>query len=549
MSDVILFGETSPEVYKLEDIYDPDVDGSDVNASGKIVPAVKSILIGSNLELYVVIAVDPTTYKVTKEPANILNDDSVAEDEIISYGNEEYKLYYDNRVNPIKIVIDSKLRLFGTNSAEYKLYKSTGDSDLSIAAYLDEEGVISGDRIPMVSSSGVSYPADCHTLTSLSDGDIVELHIFNGVGMMTTVVLLTCKQATILNDLASGSNPVVEFNASASQSSGDNWMLYVGQAPDHLAIYPEVVYSDGTKEFVPINDLNCFLYGMEDVETNYPGLKYKLILKYFLAANVESTLTEGTDRFVTLEKWLYVDVKSKYEFSKISVIPIWNPITSKWDLTYFGYYQNRNTFEDITSSITYTTGQEYDPNITMDQQSFQVEITYIPEDGDGSSETHLQPITLTLKTPSDSEPYLILDDPDSSFVYGSIDAIHRRPKIEYDTSLEQYFIPTSSFGTEAIFLENFYTNASPPYLEATEIEAPTPTHFTIREVSSGRVLLAAPVAIDQYTLAFNMLNTGSVDQFVDTTVIVEFLTEYGSTYNILYGVPVEVLTSTTGYNV
>lgn len=547
MTDLILFGDSDAAIYSKSDIYDPDIDGTNVQASGKIVPAILSIVIDNTI-IYIVESVDPVTYKSTLVPTRIVTEEGGDVDQLISYGNDQYMLYYDDRVSPTKLIIDSKVILFGSNSVEYLLTKESDNVITSIGLYIDSTGEIHGDRIPMTSvATGMLKPANCHTLSSLSEGDTVKLSIFDGAGVLTTIITLTAKNAPILNDLSSSANPITGFNVTCSQELDGDWVLYLGQNPEHLAIFPELVYSDGTKYQIPINNQNCFLYGMEDVESNYPGLEYTVLLKYFMPAYVESTLADE-NRSISLEKNIVVMARSKDEISKISAIPIWNTSTSKWDMKYFAYYQSRNTFEDVTNSIEYTPGMAYDPTIINDQQLFQIKLIYIPEAIGTTAQTYIQDIVVTLRIPSDSEPWIIAPSIDAAFVYGSNDALHIRPVIHYDSSLTQYFVPTSKFVNSNKLIENFYTNSTPPYLVSSEVVAPTPDYFTIREVSSGRVLLSSPIAIAEYEQAFNMLHLNTPNQFVNTTVIVEFLIKNGNLYTLLYGVPVEVRTSPTGYN-
>ncbi len=101
----LLFSEEGPDIYRLADAYDPDIHGLDPVASGKKIPAIGSFIVDG--ESYrIVTAVDANTYKYTAVPPKIVQ--TMGDDgEIVSYGNDKYMLYYDDRVSPIKLIIDS----------------------------------------------------------------------------------------------------------------------------------------------------------------------------------------------------------------------------------------------------------------------------------------------------------------------------------------------------------------------------------------------------------------------------------------------------------
>lgn len=117
----------------------------------------------------------------------------------------------------------------------------------------------------------------------------------------------------------------------------------------------------------------------------------------------------------------------------------------------------------------------------------------------------------------------------------------------YDNTLEGYFVPTSRFPDSETFLRNFYYAATPPWLVDTEIEPPVPTYFTIRDSASLRPLLSSPVEISNFGDIVTLLTLSTPNAYVNSTVIFEFLTYTSGSYNVLYGSPVEVLLSTTGY--
>ena len=136
------------------------------------------------------------------------------------------------------------------------------------------------------------------------------------------------------------------------------------------------------------------------------------------------------------------------------------------------------------------------------------------------------------------ERYTLRDNNNTSIIYGSDGSLSRRPIIRYDILRDQYFIPTSVFRNKDAFLESFYRKARPFFDTRTETEAPEPTHFTIRDTTTGQQLIANPISVNEYGTAWSTISTAP--NLNGSTVLVEFLQYIDNTYIILYGVPVDV---------
>lgn len=649
MSDpIILFGEVHPDVYLIGQIYDPDVDGTDVASSGKIIPSVGSLVVdnglgGTSYVLWVVHSVHPVTFKSTLVPARIVDDLGI--DKVLSYGNDIYMIYYDKRVAPTRLVIDTKLVILGTNTSEYKLIKTFPDGTTQpISISVDADGssineftvsnigteedpqvqrvfqcikpfatetcialvwvnenklqetdyttvidennpgrvlvtlnpsVVYGvgstvvirlysvsDRAPVIETAvqGVRRCSNCYTTFDMHDGELVYLELYDSAGVMTSRIKLIARHATVLNDFESSSNPITAFVAKANQEKDNgDFVLYTDQTVERLAIYPELIFADGSKQMLTVDGLTTFVYGLNEVQTTIAGMEYPILVKKFLAMGVPSLLGEMTPngtRFLVLEKKLVIEPRGRAGISKISIIPIWNPTTLRWDVRYFAYYIERNAFLDVTNQVTYT-----NPDVTFNGQLLDTRqniIIRVPETmPEGDVQDYEQVISLILRSNTATVPYEFSDvQPPavppfipSETVYGIQDQWHNRPIINYDSTLEQYFIPTSLFPTDETdraknFLEPFYIHAEPPFIPAIETQAPTPTHFILRDSLTGRSLSMHAISVEDYDSPFALITLSSPNEYVSKTVIVEFLLQQGSTYSILYGVPVKVVTGT-----
>ena len=377
---------------------------------------------------------------------------------------------------------------------------------------------------------------------SLTDGEELRFEAINSAGVVVIELTVIAKEATILNTLTLSSNPITGLDAECSQIDGDNWVLYTDQDFEELSIFPFVSYADGSKRNVSVDNMSCFMYGVDDVDNDFPGNTYEILIKYFLGKDETSTVNEELDgsRFINLTKTLYIDVRDKYSFSKISAIPLWWVENSVYVLRFIGYHENRTGLTDVTSVVEYVTGMEFNNSLYNIQQQIQIVVPYTDEAGDTVSFN--QTIYLTITDPSSTEPFLIRTTA-AGVGYGSENALYNRPQIRYSSDNENYYIPSTFFNDVDQFLFNFYEAATPPWLTASETEAPTPTHFTIRDSMSLATLVTTPIAIDDFATAFTLPYVTTPGEHVGSTVIVEFLLEVSDEYSILYGVPVEVLSA------
>ena len=523
-----IIGYDLSQVYPMEKIYDPD---KHEDPEGYYIPAVDSLVVksvaGNVKQLYVVLTVDPLTKKSTFGPIDIpITPDD--ETRILGYGNKICMLYYDNRTEKTLLVIDEKISIYGGNSSEYQLVRITKDGTrVPISLYIDSHGVVKGSLVPIV-DSGVPHIKkclNCHTLYPMIPGEMIILEIYSGAGILLTEINLTSRKALILTDFEKEANPVIGFVATANQNDGSDWVLYQFQNKAALTIWPKLVYHDGTEQLVPIDSQSCFIYGMEEIDTSITDIEYKVMLKYFLSDKMISTIAgSDIDGFLLFEKNLKIVSRVTNTCSKISFIPVWNNTESKWELNYVAYFADKSGYEIIQpSQITYD-GVQFNGKLLDAWQTLKIKTPFAVKEG--YVEEYGQSFAIFLSSESSTEPYLIGQSKSDPLIYGRDNDGFRRPVIYFDNDL--YFISSNLFENEKSFLNNFYYQAAPPIDEEIGKEPPTPTHFTIRNMSDGHVLISDVVKVEKYNTSMTWLTTVSPDEYVGKTVLVEFLKEVGT---------------------
>ena len=540
---VIIYNNRKPDSYAYADIFNPNNP-----QTGKYFPSLYSLVIKEDGTVWYVATRDETNFKVTLKPINLVKTDTDNDEvSLITYGNDKYCLYQDTRVSPYKLVADAKILFYGNNLKEYQLIKYDNDgNELIISMYLDNTDTFVSSRIPMAPISNTyqayRFPTNCHTTMDLQEGEPVIMRVYNNLGNIAAEITVYVRSGVWLNDLLSHTNPIVKLDAECLQTVGDDFYVKERQDPKHLNIRPYLLYAGGEKVYLNVDNAQCFIYGLEYFLPSYPGYSQTIVIKYFLNHR-ESALnndTTGNVRFLTCTKRIVV-LKDRDDYSvKISVVPTYNTPTQSWKLNYFLYTDERSTVKEISDYITLDDQWNFDGSqakwgteqrVVMNYDLQEVLNTTDPLPGS-------QVIYITVNNPSSYERYTFRDNNNTSIVYGTDSSLSRRPVIHYDITRNQYFIPTSIFQNQEAFIESFYRKARPFFDTRTETQAPTPTHFVIRDTTTGQQLIAHPIEVEEYGTAWSTVATAP--NLNGSVVLVEFLLEVNNNFMILYGVPVDV---------
>lgn len=527
---VIAIGDQRPEVYSESTIYDPDIHGSDTSVLGGLggpyVPQLDALVMDMKGRLKRVVSVDPDTYKVTY--ARIHTDSDGKEDSLINYGNEIYCIYYDNAINPNKLIIDAKVAIFGTNAYEYRLMKVIEGAPISIGLYIDIHGTVQGDRIPMIESgvSSVKTCANAYTNIVLHPNELVNMEIYDSNGeMLSEIKLISCK-ANAISQLPVITNPIVDFVIHSSQERGNEIICYSDQDVTEIGLYPTIVYSDGSTQSIAIDGQDCIMYGLEHIVQPYIGTRFKLICKYYPGVTTDvadGAIAPGLNHLIA-EKYVVIEEREEHQIAKVSLLPVWDSNMTGWKIRARAYKFDRSSPEDVTAQIHWING--INTALYNSEQLYNLEIR------DGDIVLHSQIGSVTLRQPTHAIPWII-------DTYGGDSPLSPRPFISCVEDV--YFIDANKFPDVGLFLQSFFMNAVPPYnVPGGETETPTPTHFVIRDIEFGQMIVPEVLPIDDYSFILNIIEDSS-SLYKDTNVIIEFLIEVGSAaFSTIYGVPVEI---------
>jgi len=560
----VLFNQRRPWYYVVEELYDPDIHGVipvDQLPQRNLKIAEVDSLVKVKRELFFVATVDPITYKYTLTPARIklIDEESDISFSVVSYRNDIFRAYYDIRNAPTRIQPDARLVVYGTSVAKYQIIKNANTpNEKIISRYYDTDGNFTDNRIPMIRIDSTTPTASwtlqhCHTTDPLINNENLVLRFFNDYGAEIAEVTCFAKESVIMNESPGYMPVIVGMDIISTQyRGGDEHYIYETQDPDSLMIRARLHYDDGHYRDVDVDSQKCYVYGIDDFIAGYSGLRQPFLVKYYLSPDEigNPNILDPLGKFISKPASLIVVPNELASPLKVSVIPIWSPNIGRYLLKYYAYTTDRTQMYDVTQHTAIIQGT-FTGNFFGSAQDFVIETnmtaydpTAYPPHLGGAPHKHVQNVVVKIQNPIAPDRYLIKDTLESALVYGTDSIALRRPNLKYDSVRNQYFVSTSMFPTKEKFLQAFYYNASPPYLPASEDGPLEPTHFIIRELNNGGMIIPDPIAIDDYETAFNVINPAP-GAYLDKTILFEFLLQLNtSTTLVLYGAPLECTAGT-----
>ena len=556
VGNVYLLFPSMPSYYAIGDIYQPSQTYPD--GTKLTVPPVNSLISGDGTEpnvLYVVTALDSTTYEPTLTPVYMpTNQDGFGMSSVIAYGNTQFKAYYDTRSTPYTLTI-GRVVFYGGSPSTYTLTRYPNDPSTAtvVSLYYDESGNFSGNSVPMVAiadDTNVWYCQTCNINFIPEENEELLIKVYSETGALVAECSVYCQQADVINTALNYRPMIQNLTVQGTQPlQSGGFYLYEKQKLSDLALYGVLTFSDGTTQKITIDGLQTILFGENDFVASYCGLKQYFLLKYNLSYN-QTIGTPSSDVTVTTTSisvpfTVTVIANQLAVPIKLSVVPQWDPTIAQYVLQYFYYSTDHDRATLVTSNVTISNGT-FTGNDFINWQNFiiTVDMNTIDSTTYPSSTNYSQSVAIKLQPSASLVRYLIADSLSSPVIYGTDSSQCRRPVIYYDSTINQYFISSLLFQNSSAVLEAFYYNANPPYDSNTETSVPVPTHFTVRNASTGGLILSSPIPLTNYDSSFTLVG-GSGGSYVGGTLVVEFWQVSGSNNNyILYGVPVDVSTAT-----
>lgn len=554
IDDISLLKYSMPQPFLRQQVYDPTWgDPSYAKFTGKrVIPAVGSLIKNpDDTAVWVVGLNDDFTPIYDDFKTTGATDEDVS---FYTVDTERLALYVDTRATPTRVKPDGKMLVTGLSPRSYRLIRNpNSDTPEVISNYKDTTGKYVSGSIPLVKVSDTlsiwSLP-ECFVYPTLAINEEISIELIDETGLVVRKGLLFVAQTEFINDAMVYQPMIVDLQITANQTlANGDFYLYQNQSIKNLHLTAKVVYEDGSTDILTVGKDNCFLYGVVDFVSSFPGLRQEFLIRYFLGAsqNADPALIDGATQSVFKEITVVVVPNDMKTPVKIQAFPIWNTAANQYIVRWMMYFADGRAPVDVTGPLTYpqtqlnTTPQYFglSQNIRV-----QVDMSVVDPTSYSIATLYQQDFTFVMRPPTSAVRWLIQDGQDATRVYGVDTNDTRRPRICWDVTRKQYFIPTSYFPVQDSFLEAFYYNATPMYDQRIATGAVVPTHFRIRDVLSFATKVATPIAVGDYNKAFALLGD-SAGNYVSGSLLVEFLTlQSDGSYATIFGGCVDVTTGT-----
>lgn len=502
---------------------------------------------------------------------------------------EQGVTYYEMK-ELYEVQIDSRISVFTSLATDYTIFHAatasgTGsDTEVVSQYYIGETSpsnlsLIEDTEVPMdritIPATGLGNemtetdayrPRICYSTDPLIVGD-KYLVVVRSNGHVISQFTLTGQSMSALADLNNARKTIVNMTVGGNQYDSANNRFYITQDQklDQLTFYLRIHYEDG-EERVWIDDQNAFMYIDESYATATPNSVIPVVFKYFLSPSENLGLTNNqarqyaigpTGRYITIKSSIVITETTFSSISKIA--PILYCAATSPSIRYKiipVVYKSDGSEPEVAIDIDPTNGpfavNDFDGGNTSTEQLVTLKYTIV-SNGVSSTFPNIYRIRLNPANTANGVYYYFSDN--ATTTYGK----DPRPNM-IQTSGNQYQFGISrtggNYNNADGFLQRYYYNANPPapYSSANPTR---PDYFRIRRITVGSgtgtletAIAFGPVEIDAFfaqepssqIIAANRTLHSTTS--MPATALLEFLKKNNdNTYQVLYGVPVDVIRS------
>lgn len=502
-TELIIESNARFRMFLLEEIYTGE------NGTGRYVPNVDDMVWdwGTGIR-YRVTSVDYTTglsdMEVYVPPTN--NTTGVEQDSILASSPgatwESYRVYINTTTTPFRMAFDSRLHVYGSNSAFVKVFRGVDISSdgVVVSAMFDQNGNMTSENIPLETvaglqdNTGVKTPVEGYSTEDLNDGEIVTIVAYNNDGVVITAEKLIVKNTEYVRTSNASKRYITSIALTSpylSESDNELIQLPVNVPLQSGMLMGQVQYSDGTSSLYPIDGTKFSLHGLDRYISTVVGQRIDLVLKYRLSQGEYSTDIKevGDTRFMTRQYELEtMDADGSYTV-KIFTVPVWVDSNTGYILEHYLYNLDRDEIFDVTAYVERgLNSPQFKPKDYGGTQEMVFALDLDDIDPIFNKFRHVQHTNITLLRSGVNNDSLWkvqyttggyeygeeLTDIDGNPVSGTFaaQATHLGSN-NYDLDL------TCQLTSLETWLHNVYYKAEPLHNPATEGRAPEPTKFAV----------------------------------------------------------------------
>lgn len=405
---------------------------------------------------------------------------------------ESYRVYIDNSVTPHTLACDSRLHVYGSSNSYIKVFKGTDitNSGVVVSAVFNGDGLFISENIPLelvahqeFSNTAIKTPTVGYTRTSLEDGEVVTVVVYDDLGYVTSYNTLLVKNTSFIRSTDASKKYVAGIAIESpylDPNSNKVLRIPMNAVVEHLPIYGVVTYSDGSVVKLPVNGGRFKLHGLDHFVATITGQSVPLVLSYYLGeTEVCYGAQAGAQRHISVN---YTSVTTAFEKSysvKIFTFPRWVNDLQGYKLEYWLYNLDRCQVYNVSHLVSVLdTGEFFRPMEYGVKQNLTLGLNMSEVDSQYPNFRHIQTVEVTLLAPGNRNEtsWLVGFSPNQNPPYGG--GLKAKVKLENVNSWQLDI--SCGYLTKEAWLLGTYLATQPLFNTTNERNPPTPNILILK---------------------------------------------------------------------
>lgn len=470
------------------------------SGTGLHCPNVDDLVLDLNAGWYRVTTIDVTTGLSTIIPWTLpsVSQNNVVVDQFLGVGtgqqSETWRVYIDTRQMPYAMQVDGRMHVYRSDASYYKVFLGTNltDSGTVISANYSPTGEFLGENIPLehvghddINNWAIWAPRVGNTNRKLVDGEVVTVVIYNNAGNMLSHSSMLIANTSLVRRTEAGLKRIRSIGIrSPFLSDADPSMFIVPINIDlrTMAITGVVRYNTGEELEIPIqmDGGKMSLHGLRWYSPTIQSYPHKLTLSYRLGEG-EYSLEHGiTENGFITEPFFIKAIAADHAYSlRMYVFPTWNDIAERYDLDFWLFNVNRETYHRVPRSVIEIPDNDvaFDGKDYTSRQRLRFGVKLSKVDPMFSDHRYVQSLEIALQKPGNEsgDKWLVKTDPIQNGFFGAgVKAVNR-----FINTNVSYLSLGNGCADVDEWLDKVYRPLNHLFDDVSEIESPVPTHFVV----------------------------------------------------------------------
>ena len=466
------------------------------NEVGRYIPNVNDAVWDWDNGLYRVTAIDIETGLSTLERFSFIpQNPNVTPDDILlgavpGRASECYRLYVNDKTEPITAVADSRLFLYGSDNEYIRYFKGFDISDRGevISLFYDENNNLKDDKIPLElvvvpegDNRAIKTPMSGYVTAGLDDGEVATCVVYGSSGIVSSVNPLLIKNTAFIRGKHIDTKYVTHISITSPflvDESSDRLEVPLHTPINDIGISVKVHYSNGAIETVLVDNKKVILEGLDQFKTSQVNRTVSISVIYKFSEN-EANYNSNADNGMSITKTYQITTLNPLATGvvKIFVIPKWDDRIEGWDLKYYLYNLDRSLFLDVNEYVRVVEPEDkgFDPKDygNLQRLKFSIDLDQIEEVT--SDYVHTQEFDITLFCPIDESA------PSWTFTYSDVgDVVYGvQQRAVFDTFAKINTVSIASGMNQVTPWLELMFNSLYPLLQPVSNEVIIPSHVVL----------------------------------------------------------------------